>query len=410
MKKRNKKIVCGIFLFLFCFSLMAHPYQAAAQTINEFKSEVEKYTKELEEKQNKIAKNDAEVAEITQRISEIQSQMKQAQDDIITLQNEIDESNQEIAEKGKESKKIVEYYQVANGENAYLEYAFGANDITDMIYRMSVVEQLMEYNDKIMKELEALIERNKAKQQELEQKKKELDALQQELKSEREKINAETQAVRDTMPSIKEQIKAAKENIAYLEKMGCGANEDVQSCIYRVNQATGASVPSSGATLRPITNGRRQGGVGSYSGHLGQDMTSPNKKAETIYPIANGYVISVYRDNCYSFCDYTCNGNANIIVIRHNINNRYIYASYMHLSRVNVSEGQIVSAYTPLGQMGNTGCTSGSDEGGTSIHLHLELATCHWKPGGGCTSYWSYTNKILNPANYVAFPSSWNNR
>ena len=172
MRKRNKKIVCGIFLFLFCFSLMAHPYQAAAQTINEFKSEVEKYTKELEEKQNKIAKNDAEVAEITQRISEIQSQMKQAQDDIITLQNEIDESNQEIAEKGKESKKIVEYYQVANGENAYLEYAFGANDITDMIYRMSVVEQLMEYNDKIMKELEALIERNKAKQQELEQKKK----------------------------------------------------------------------------------------------------------------------------------------------------------------------------------------------------------------------------------------------
>ena len=47
----------------------------------------------------------------------------------------------------------MEYYQVENGTNAYLEYVFGATSITDMVYRMSVAEQLTDYNDKIMKDL-----------------------------------------------------------------------------------------------------------------------------------------------------------------------------------------------------------------------------------------------------------------
>ena len=40
---------------------------------------------------------------------------------------------------------------------------FGAETITDMIYRMSIVEQLTEYNDKIMKELKQLIAENNKK-------------------------------------------------------------------------------------------------------------------------------------------------------------------------------------------------------------------------------------------------------
>ena len=124
-----------------------------------------------------MAKNDAEVRAIEKKIAEYDRQIKQAQDDIEKLQVEIDESNLEIEKKSKESKKIIEYYQVANGNNAYLEYAFGAESITDMIYRMSVVEQLTEYNDKVMKELEELIAKNKKQQQELTNKKASLIKL-----------------------------------------------------------------------------------------------------------------------------------------------------------------------------------------------------------------------------------------
>lgn len=78
------------------------------------------------------------------------------------MQREIDASNKEIKEKSEQSKKIIEYYQISNGDNAYLEYAFGASDITDMVYRLAVVEQLTDYNDQVMKELEALIKRMKS--------------------------------------------------------------------------------------------------------------------------------------------------------------------------------------------------------------------------------------------------------
>ena len=54
----------------------------------------------------------------------------------------------------------MKYFQIVESDNAYLEYIFGAETITDMIYRMSVVEQLTEYNHKIMKELNQLIEEN----------------------------------------------------------------------------------------------------------------------------------------------------------------------------------------------------------------------------------------------------------
>ena len=76
-------------------------------------------------------------------------------------QKEIEEYNEKIKEKSLETKELFQYLQIANGENAYLEYAFGAHDITDMIYRMSLVEQLTEYNDKMISELEEMIKANK---------------------------------------------------------------------------------------------------------------------------------------------------------------------------------------------------------------------------------------------------------
>ncbi len=403
------KSIIKIIVIVLVVSLVALPIDTKAKTISEFEAEMNKYSAELQAKKDRIAKNDAEVAQIKKKIAEIENQIATAKEEITKLEKEIEESNKEIENKKEQSKKIMKYFQIVNGENSYLEYIFEAVSITDMIYRVSIVEQLTDYNQKVVKELTELIEKNNKQKKELETKNVELKDLQKSLESEKERINADTKATRDTMPSLEDQIKAAKENISYFKKLGCGKNEDVQSCSYRVNQSGSASVPSSGSTLRPITTGTRQGGLYSYSGHTGQDMTSPNKKNETIYPIANGYVLSVYNDNCYSFCGFNCNGNANIVVIRHNINNQYIYGTYVHLSQVYVSKGQQVSAYTPIGKMGNTGCTSGSDPGGTSIHLHLELATCHWQPGGGC-SWGTYQNRILNPRNYVTFPSSWNNR
>ena len=409
MKKYINK---GISLFVILITLISVlPISVSAKTISEFEKEINTYTAELQSKKDKIAKNDAEIAEIQAKIKDIGKQIEEINAEKDRLQKEIEESNKQIEIKGQQSKDIMKYYQVSEGNNSYLEYIFGADSITDMIYRYSVVQQLTEANKQIMDDLKKLIEENKKKKEELTKKDKELTKLKADLKDQQDRLGIENKGIRDSMPSLEEQIKSARSNLNYYKNLGCKTNEDIQDCLYRTQQSSGSSIPSTGTTLRPTQIGYLDGGLWSYYGHTGQDIGSNRKKGETIYPIADGYIIAVYHDNCYSFCSYTCNGNANVIVVRHNINHRYIYASYVHMSSINFGYGYTgyVSRFTPLGQMGNSGCTSGSDAGGTYIHLHLELATCHWQTGGGC-SWGAYQNQILDPTDYVNFPGSWNNR
>ena len=399
-----KKILVGTSIILLLVSFVALPLDTSAKTIQEFENEVSRYTQEMENKKANLAKNEAEVQEIIKRIRNIETQIEEAEAEIKRLQEEIEKSQKEIERKSEESKNIISYYQVSNGENAYLEYAFGANDITDMIYRLSIVEQLTEYNNKIMKELEELIKKNQATQEELKKKEEELKQLKSSLKQEQARIEADSAQIKESMPSIQEQINSAQESVKYYKSLGCGATEDIQSCEYRVSQERGTSLPSVGFFSRPMDYGYLVRGM--WGGHMGYDLSSGNKNIP-IHPIAAGMVHAIYTDACTTsyWCSsmgYWCNGNAKIVVVKHNYGGRYIYSSYVHLSGYgNISVGQYVSKDTVIGYMGTTGCSTGE-------HLHLEIASCHWK-NGGC-SYGTYTNSLIDPGDLVYFPGSWSNR
>ena len=400
----KKKLIALSSIVLIAFATL--PINTQAKTVAQFEEEVRKYTAQLEETNASLAKNDAEVAEIEKKIKDYENQIEEAKNRIVTLQNEIEESNQKIAEKSEESKKIIEYYQIANGENAYLEYAFGATSITDMIYRMSVVEQLTEYNDKIMKELEQLIEQNKKDQKELQEKQESLVTLSEEAEAEKKKIQADSASLRDTVPSIKTQISEAQAMVKYYKGLGCGANEDIQACQYRISQnSSSSSLPSVGFFVRPMQKGYLVRGFSSS--HNGYDLSSSNK-TEPVYPIADGVIHAIYTDDCTGgrWCQnmgYSCNGNAKIVVVKHNYNGGYIYSSYVHLSSyANIRVGQFVTKDTIIAYMGTSGCSTGP-------HLHLEIASCFWKNNGGCT-YNTYLNRLINPRKLVTLPSKWSNR
>ena len=400
----KNKLLIGTSIILLLVSFVALPVDTSAKTIQEFENEVSKYTKQLEEKKANLARNNEEVQQIIKRIKNIESQIEEAENEIKRLQEEIEASQKEIERKSEESKNIISYYQVSNGENAYLEYAFGAESITDMIYRLSIVEQLTEYNNKIMKELEELIKKNQATQEELKKKEEELKSLKAELKSEQARIEADSASIRESMPSIQEQINSARDSVKYYKSLGCGASEDIQACEYRVSQERGSSLPSVGFFSRPMDYGYLVRGM--WGGHMGYDLSSGNKNI-AIHPIAAGMIHAIYTDACTTsyWCSsmgYWCNGNAKIVVVKHNYGGRYIYSSYVHLSGYgNIWEGQYVSKDSVIGYMGTTGCSTGE-------HLHLEIADCHWK-NGGC-SYNSYTNRLIDPGNLINFPGSWSNR
>jgi len=404
---RKGLIYTLIFSLLTVMFLM--PAKIEAKTIKQFEDEVNKYTKELEAKKAKLAKNNKEVAEIKRKITQIENDIESAKKEVETLEKEIIEDNAKIEKKLAESKSIISYYQMSNGTNFYLEYAFGAESITDMIYRLSVVEQLTEYNNQIMKELEELIKQKQARQKELEAKQIELANLEKDLQAQKARIEADSETIIDSMPSTEAQIKAARESLNYYKKLGCGTTEDIQACEYRISQASGSSIPSVGEFSRPMEYGYVTRGISyHYSNgkkvwdHKGYDFSSSNKSIP-VYPIAAGIVHKVYTDSCTSdnWCRYGCNGNAKIVVVKHNYKGKYIYSSYVHLRSISVREGQFVSSSTQVGNMGSTGCSTGP-------HLHLEVSNCFWERGG--CNYDQYLNNIINPSSLFSIPSRWNNR
>lgn len=231
--------------------------------------------------------------------------------------------------------------------------------------------------------------------EELKKKEENLNRMSANLEEEKRRINLDSASIRETMPSIEQQIKSAKANIEYYKSLKCGRDEDIARCQYRIEQANGGStgsVPSTNGFLRPMEYGYVTQRYGGYGGHLGVDLSSSDKGI-AIYPIATGRVWKIMYDPA----------GALVVKIKHNYNGRYIYSTYAHFSRFgNISEGQVVTPYSVIGYMGSTGNSTGP-------HLHMELTSCDWNRGGGCT-WGSYQRSTLNPFNYVELPSRWNNR
>lgn len=96
-------------------------------------------------------------------------------------------------------------------------------------------------------------------------------------------------------------------------------------------------------------------------GHVALDITSRRGIYETIYPIADGTISSIYLDFA----------GAKIVTVNHNINGTNYTSQYVHMSSYapGIYVGQPVTTDTPLGQMGSTGISTGN-------HLHISVADC----------------------------------
>ena len=90
--------------------------------------------------------------------------------DSSVLENECEKSN----DKNDEIKDVFAFLQVTDSNNAYLEYIFGAQSITDLIFRTAISEQLVEYNNDLIIEYNETVK-------EYTEKKEELDAVYNEL-------------------------------------------------------------------------------------------------------------------------------------------------------------------------------------------------------------------------------------
>jgi len=356
-----------------------------AITLRQYEDKVTKYQNEVNAAKAAIRKTEGQIASTKNEIKNINEEVKRLNQEIVNMQKEVEDGKKEIKEKSLQVKQFFSYLQMANGENAYLEYAFGADTVTDFIYRMSIVEQMSEYNNSIIEDLENMIERNGKREVEIHKKEKQMAVKKDTLGTKVVSLGEEKASLESGGMTSAQELKNYQELVAYYKKQGCKSSD-----VIGVDCAVAGSA---GIFRRPTKTGIVSSEFGGRWGsfHRGLDITSPNKKKEKIYPVANGTIISKYND-IYG---------ALVLILEHydSKTKKWYTTLYCHMSSYapNMTVGKYVSSEQYIGYMGNTGYvvpkpTKSNPDAGT--HLHLEVAPCRYGKDNNCSKWSAYTSFV----------------
>lgn len=389
-----RKLVQIVLILLIVISIL--PINANAVTIADLEENLQKYLDELAQQNSNINKTEAEIAEAERQISGIQQEMKNLTEEVTRLYKEIAEYTKEIQEKSLQTKEIFQYFQMSQGENAYMEYIFGSENITDLIYRVAIVEQMTEYNNKITKELEALIEANNEREKQIEKRNEELVVTKAKLDKKIDELQFSKSDYVSLASKAQDQIDSMRKNISSYKEVGCKTND-----VIGVDCAQGGAI----SFKRPISWGyiTSEFGYRGSSFHRGLDMTNWDPYSTKVYPVANGKIVDIYEDG---------NGALIVVITHYDILNKKYYTSlYGHLDSYapNIYKGMNITSDQYIGIMGNTGYSTGP-------HLHFELTPCQLYGDWQCYNldaffaYGASQGKLgyKGPRHLINFPSTYN--
>lgn len=376
MKRRF--FVLGI-IFVLLFNIFVTPIYAKEKTLGELKAEAEANRKAYNEAKAEKALKAEEKEKAINDMATVEREIKRINEELKQIASQIEEIQADIERKDAQMKDIMSYVQVTNGEANYLEYIFGATDFTDFIYRVSVAEQLGDYNEKLIEEYGNDIKKLDAKKTELNKKDEDLNKKKDELSLLQAKLSSEISDLNKSMVDKETEYKATIDMINSMSK--CKMSETMSQCMNRLSRSVansssgvgsvkGIQISSANGTYMPISHGYVTSDFGwrSYdnSYHKGIDFSYCSGCTGPIYPVALGQVVLIQPWGTYKVNGKNC--GSYIVYVLHRINNHPYVTSYWHMASVSVSQWQNVTPNTVLGQVGgdNDACAG-------ARHLHLNL-------------------------------------
>ena len=399
MKKGlSKAFYSFLCVVLLGVTALSFPTPVKGETLGSLKEKLAK--KESEYKNNKTQREltDKEIEKVKTEIGSISAQIEDNRNTIAKLDEEIIKLNEEIIKKEQEIKDVVKFYQISSGTSTYLEYIFGASDFTDLIYRMAISEQLVDYNDKLVDQYNKMVDDSKKKQEELRNQEKELQDRQQELETKLSSLGKKLSEFVKLGMDIEEEIKAQKEAIKlYEEQYKCKDDEEISVC-------TTKQLPADTSFWRPLKVGVRTDEYGyrtyKLNGrwvsdfHTGIDISVYDNGSVPVYASAAGVVIYIVKKS-------SCGGNQ--IYLHHNINGKTYTTVYMHLRQTLVEVGDVVTKDTQIAIMGGNPSKEYWDKCSTGAHLHFMVANGLYLKD--YNSYSTLVSKTMNPRSIVNFPA-----
>ena len=440
MNKRKKmvSIMAGVLAAIMLLSLILSliPTSVHAASSSEIKKQIEalknqkkELQNQMEDVQNQYEENEDEIANLVnqkntidqeifllyEQIANIDQQLAAYALLIADKQDELDAAQKRLNELNAKNRERIRAME-EDGEITYWSVLFKASSFSDLLDRLSMIEEIAAADRKRLQEMDeaaaevaeaqAALEAEKA---ELEVVKEELDAAQTVLDEKRAKADAllaelvqKGYELEDLYAQMEAQEEAFLDEIALKEKEYNEAKrqEWIQYMSTYVTQppatkpTTGGGTSSSDGTNSGTNSGGSSGGgSGSSSGSTWLvpcaytyvsspfgDRDAPTSGASTYHQgvdLAAPAGTPIYASRTGVVTAATYGKSAGYYV---SINHGDGYSSiYMHMTNFVVSKGQAVSAGQVIGYVGSTGVSTGN-------HLHFGIA---------------YNGQYVNPANYV---------
>jgi murein DD-endopeptidase MepM/ murein hydrolase activator NlpD len=405
--------MAAIMLLTLLLSLIPiHAHAASSSEIrkqlNELKEQKKEIAAQIKEIQGQYKENsneikdlvgqkdaiDQEIALLHEQVSNINQQLAAYALLIADKQDELDDAQERLAELNLKNKERIRAME-EEGKLSYWSIIFKANDFSDLLDRINMIQEINAADRKRLEELSEAALLVSATQLELEGEKEELEIVREEL-DDAELVLDEKRAEADAL--LTELIAKGKEFEAMMDeseelqadlmKEIAQAEKDLKAAEYKEWLATyvppttrpsgtdttpSTQAPSSSGWVSPVRNytltspfGMRVHPISKkWKMHDGVDMAAP--KGTPIYAAKSGKVTTA---------SYQAGGAGYYVSINHGDGFSSIY---MHMTHYIVSKGQYVTAGQVIGYVGSTG-------GSTGNHLHFGI---------------SYKGKYVNPMNYV---------
>ena len=415
-RKRWVSVMAGVMAAIMLLSLILSliPTKAGAASSGEIRKQIAALKEEkkeidakLKDVKGQLKANDDEIEGIVankdaidqeiqllhQQVDNINSQVAtyalliaDKQDELDDAENRLDDLN----EKNKERLRAME----EEGALSYWAVIFKANSFSDLLDRISMVQEINAADQRRLKEISAVAQQVSAVQAELVREKTELEDVKEELdaaeielegkRAEADRLLTELVARGD---EFEELIDKSEDLQSDLMKQIAQKEKDLKAAEYKEWLATyvpttrpsgtdttpSTQAPSSSGWIKPLKSytitspfGMRIHPISKkWKMHEGVDLSAP--QGTPIYAAKSGKVTTT---------SFQAGGAGYYVSINHGDGFSSIY---MHMTHYIVKPGDYVNAGQVIGYVGSTG-------GSTGPHLHFGI---------------SYNGTYVNPMNYI---------
>ena len=126
-----KKIIIGI-LLIFSIYILFYPKQTEAKTLQDLYNQLAKLQAEYNTNKSNRALTESQITKLNNEINNISVSIEKTRKEISQAEIDITNSKKKIEDKKIETDGMIQFLQVSNGGNIYLEYLFDAENYTDI--------------------------------------------------------------------------------------------------------------------------------------------------------------------------------------------------------------------------------------------------------------------------------------